>query len=194
MWTAAILAGGQARRLGGLEKGALPVGARPIIDRQLAVLRDLTPHILIVARQDMRARVAEVPIVTDLVAEAGALGGLYTALMEAPTEQVIVLACDMPFVTADFLEHLATVGGDATPDAVVPRDRHGRHPLCASYRQRVAGHLKARIERGALRVLDALEELTVRDIGPEELAPYDPDGHLLLNVNTPEDYARALGR
>src|SRR5882762_4393485 len=48
MWTAAILAGGQARRLGGRDKSALRVGAESILERQLAVLRALTPHILIV--------------------------------------------------------------------------------------------------------------------------------------------------
>jgi molybdopterin-guanine dinucleotide biosynthesis protein A len=63
--------------------------------------------------------------------------------------------------------------------------------LCASYARRTAAHLRACIEAGALRVGDALEGLDVREIGPNELAPFDRDGRLLLNVNTPDDYARA---
>ena len=198
MWTAAILAGGQARRLGGRDKGALRVGADSILERQLAVLRTLTPHILIVkpggAGQILATASAgraqtDVHVVEDRIAGAGALGGLYTALIEAPTEQVLVIACDMPFISAPFLTALAGFG--AGVDAAVPRDGHGPHPLCASYQRRIAAHLKTRIAAGALRITDALLDLEVRDIGPDELSPFDPDGRLLLNVNTPADYERA---
>jgi molybdopterin-guanine dinucleotide biosynthesis protein A len=189
MWTAAILAGGRAHRLGGLDKSALAVGDRSILDRQLMVLRGLTPHLLIVANDEHRYREAGVPVVPDRIAGAGSLGGLYTALVEAPTEQVLVIACDMPFLNAPFLARLAALG--AGVDAAVPRDARGVHPLCASYDRRIAERIRARIEAGALKVADALTELAVREIGPHELAPFDPDGRLLLNINTPDDYARA---
>ena len=189
MWTAAILAGGRARRLGGLDTSALPVGERSVLDRQLEMLRGLTPHILIVGHDDLRYREAGVRVVVDRIAGAGALGGLYTALVAAPTQQSIVMACDMPFLTAPFLARLAERGTGA--DAALPCDERGRHPLCASYDRRIAGHLKARIDRGELRVGDALAGLDVRELGPDELAPFDPDGRLLLNVNTPADYQRA---
>jgi len=189
MWTAAILAGGRARRLGGIDKSALVIGSRSILDRQISLLRVLTPHVLIVAGDSSRGWTADVPVVVDRIEGAGALGGLYTALLEAPTEQVLVIGCDMPFLTAPFLMHLAARGQDA--DAAVPRDGRGRHPLCASYARRIAGHLKARIDRGALGVGDALADLAVCELGPDELAPFDPDGRLLTNVNTPADYERA---
>ena len=128
-------------------------------------------------------------VVTDRIAGAGSLGGLYTALIEAPTEQVLVIACDMPFLTAPFLAHVATRGEGV--DVALPRDAYGRHPLCASYHRRIAGHLKGRIDRGNLRIGDALAELYVREIESDELSRFDPDGRLLLNVNTPADYERA---
>ena len=130
-----------------------------------------------------------VRIVADHIPGAGALGGLYTALMEAPTEQVLVIACDMPFLTAPFLTYLVERGRDAA--AVVPKDTRGLHPLCASYTRRLAVHLRARIDAGHLRVGDALLELPVETVGPAELAPFDPDGRLLCNINTPHDYTRA---
>lgn len=128
-------------------------------------------------------------MLADRIAGAGALGGLYTALMEAPTEQVLVIGCDMPFLTAPFLTYLMERGRDA--DAAVPRDERGRHPLCASYARRIAGHLHSRITAGELGVGDALVDLAVREIGPDELVPFDPDGRLFFNINTPDDYARA---
>ena len=189
MWTAAILAGGRARRLGGVDKSALLIGETTILARQLAVLRSLTPHILIVASDEHRYREAGVPVVLDRIAGAGSLGGLYTALMDAPTEQLVVMACDMPFLTAPFLSRLAALGAGA--DVVIPRDVRGLHPTCAAWSRRAAPHLRACIDAGRLRVLDALAGLEVREMEPTELAHFDPDGRLLLNVNTPDDYARA---
>jgi molybdopterin-guanine dinucleotide biosynthesis protein A len=195
MWTAAILAGGRARRLGGRDKAALRVGPSSILERQLEVLRTLTAHVLIVGQHPLSPGLRHgdtgppVHVVEDRIAGAGALGGLYTALMEAPTEQVLVIACDMPFISASFLTALADLG--AFVDAAVPRDAHRAHPLCASYQRRIADHLKTRIDGGALRIGDALRDLQVRDIGPDELSPFDPDGRLLFNVNTPADYDRA---
>jgi molybdopterin-guanine dinucleotide biosynthesis protein A len=192
-FTAAILAGGQARRLGGIEKSALVIGSASILDRQLSLLRPLTPHILIVTSDPSRVARAgvgqDVGVAIDRVPRAGALGGIYTALMDAPTEQVIVIGCDMPFLTAPFLAYLAEQGTDV--DAAMPADDRGRHPLCASYLRRTAGHFRARIDAGQLRVGEALAALTVRELGADELAPFDPDGRLLVNVNTPDDYARA---
>jgi molybdopterin-guanine dinucleotide biosynthesis protein A len=96
----------------------------------------------------------------------------------------------MPFLTAPFLQHLAERGRGA--DAAVPRDRRGRHPLCASYDRRTAAHFHARIQAGDLRIGEALMDLEVVELGPDDLSPFDPDGRLLLNDNTPADYARAL--
>lgn len=189
VFAAAVLAGGQARRLGGLEKSALIIGTHSILDRQLSLLRRLTPHLLVVTSDRSRVRAADVPVVVDRIAGAGALGGLYTALMEAPTEQVLVIGCDMPFLTAPFLLHLVERGRGM--DAAVPRDGRGRHPLCASYSRQAAARVHARIQAGELRVGDALRDLTVREIGPDEIEPFNADGGLLLNINTPDDYARA---
>jgi molybdopterin-guanine dinucleotide biosynthesis protein A len=189
MWTAAILAGGHARRLGGADKSALVVDGASILERQLAVLRPLTPHILIVVSDESRHPEAGVQVVRDRIGGAGSLGGLYTALLEAPTEQLVVMACDMPFLTAPFLSRLAALG--AGVDAAIPRDARGLHPLAAAWSQRAAPHLAEHVARGQLRILDALAGLVVREIEPQELAQFDRDGRLLMNVNTPDDYARA---
>jgi len=167
------------------------VGTRSILERQLSLLHGITSHILIVGSggSEVQSDGIRIRVVADRIPGAGALGGLYTALVEAPTEQVLVIACDMPFLNAPFLTYLAERGRDV--DAAVPCDERGAHPLCASYAQRIADHIHRRITAGHLRVVDALMDLEVRRVGPDELAPFDPDGRLLCNVNTPEDYDRA---
>jgi molybdopterin-guanine dinucleotide biosynthesis protein A len=190
MWTAAILAGGQARRLGGVDKAALAIGSKSILDLQLALLRPLTPHILIIGGGRRNAIPGDVRQVPDRYPGSGPLGGIVTALEAAPADPVLVLACDLPHLTAPFVTRLVQMA-DGDADVVVPRDLNGRHPLAAVYRRGVASQLAARISAGELRVLDAIAPLHVRELGPEELSRYDPRGRLLLNVNTPDDYTRA---
>jgi molybdopterin-guanine dinucleotide biosynthesis protein A len=192
MWSAAILAGGRARRLGGRDKAALQVGPSAILERQLALLRTLVDRILIVANDDIRYARHGVPVVHDRVDGAGALGGLYTAIDAAATPRVLVLACDLPFLTKEFLSKLITEGRDA--DVVLPRTRDGFHPLCAAYSNRAGLAFGVQLARGVRKITDAIDRstLAVRELGPDELSPYDPHGTLFFNVNTPGDYARAL--
>lgn len=190
MCTAAIIAGGDARRFGGRDKGALVIGEARIIDREIAVLREVTDHLVIVANDPDRYRSLGLPIVEDLVPGAGALGGIYTAITVARDTPTLVVACDMPFLSARFLRHLAIAGREV--DVAIPRTAAGYEPLCASYSPGCADPIRRRIDAGALTVLDFLSDVRVREIGPEEIAPYDPDGTLFFNVNTPDDYARSL--
>ncbi|HSP91241.1 MAG TPA: molybdenum cofactor guanylyltransferase [Vicinamibacterales bacterium] len=188
MQTAAILAGGRARRLDGRDKSRIVIGGRTILERQLDALRRLVPRIVIVANEPERFADAGVPVLADALPGTGSLGAIYTAIADA-AGPVLVVACDMPFVTAPFLARVIDAGRDA--DVAIPRGHDGYQPLCANYAPSCAGPVRARIERGALQVVGLLTDVRVREIGPAEIAPFDPDGLLLLNVNTADDLARA---
>jgi molybdopterin-guanine dinucleotide biosynthesis protein A len=190
--TAAIIAGGRAQRLGGLDKWTLPVGGRRILDRQLSVLRHVVEHILIVTDDLHRFQGSGLRVCADLIPGAGPLGGLYTALVRAPTEHTVVVACDLPFLTASFLRHLATRVG--TNDAAIPRTEAGPQPLCAVYARSCIEPIRARLERGALQVSALTQAMNVTHLDAPELAPFDPDGTLFMNINRPSDYRRARGR
>jgi len=188
-WTAAIVAGGPASRFKGRDKSSLQIGGRSILERQLSVLGPLTERILVVANRPGRFRRAGLTVVRDLIPGAAALGGIYTALSSADTEQVLVIAADMPFLTSPFLEYL--VSAAAGFDLTIPRSADGLQPLCAMYSRACVPPIRARIGGGALRIQDLATEVRTREIGPAELVRYDPDGLLFFNVNTPEDYERA---
>lgn len=190
---AAILTGGQSRRFSGRDKSALRVGGLTILQRQLSVLREVAGRVVMVGGSAPRFRGdgLELEVVPDLVPGGGALGGLYTALSAARSPHVLVLACDLPFVSRAFLGYLAALPGPEH-DAVVPRSRDGWQPLCAIYRRDLAARFGERIASERLKVADALADLRVREVGPSEIASVDPDERLFLNVNTPEDLAHAI--
>ena len=189
MCTAAILAGGRARRFGGRPKALLQFGDQRIIERQIAALGAVADRIAVVTADRARYAALGIPIWEDLVPGAGPLGGIYTALVRAAA-RTLVVAGDMPFLTPAFMRHLDEAGRDA--DVAVARTADGRHPLCASYSTACTAVIRRSLDRGDLKVGDLLTKLRVREIGPDELRPFDPDGTLLFNINTPEDYARGL--
>jgi molybdopterin-guanine dinucleotide biosynthesis protein A len=185
---AAILAGGRARRLGHVNKGTLSLGRTEIIDRQLLALRDVASRVFVVGTESEAWTARGLEVVPDEIPGAGALGGLYTAIVRSPCDRTLVLACDMPFVSAAFLGRLAV---EDTADAVIPHGPRGYEPLCAIYSRACAPEIRARLERGELQASVPPSGVRVVEIGPEIISKYDPHGLIFMNVNTPHDYERA---
>lgn len=190
---AAILAGGEARRMAGANKAALRINGDRIIDRQLALLRQVADPVVIISGHADRFEGLSAAVVADVVPGAGALGGIYTALLSSPHARTLVVACDMPFLSLPWLQRLTQ---PSTADLVIPRSARGYEPLCAVWAVRAADTVRRRIARGQLTAARLVEELHIEEIGPESLAPFDPHGLLFVNVNTPHEYerARALSR
>jgi molybdopterin-guanine dinucleotide biosynthesis protein A len=194
MWTGAILAGGQARRLGGLNKAGLILqpGGASVLDRQLARLRRVVDRTIIIANDAERFAGSGVPVIPDLMADAGALGALYTAVHAAGTEWTLVVACDMPFVSERLLAHLVSVGGSV--DIALPRTARGYEPLCATYSRRSACELRRLVDEQRFRLSDVahIPGLDVHEVGRDEFETFGPEEVLFFNLNTPDDYARAI--
>lgn len=183
MASAAILMGGAARRFGGRDKSALLVGGTTILNRQLDVLAGITDDVLAVggsAVTDRRLRT-----VADQHPGLGPLAGLEAALEAARNDEVLLIACDLPFLTTRFLAHLVGLAGEA--DAVVPQTDRGYHPLCAVYHRRCLPAVRRRLDMRELAMRQLLQEITVRGVDTQELAQFGRESRLLANANTPSD-------
>jgi molybdopterin-guanine dinucleotide biosynthesis protein A len=194
MWTGAILAGGRARRLGGLNKAGLVLhpGGGSLLDRQLARMRRVVDRTIIIANDSEPFRSSGIPVIPDAVAGGGPLGALYTAVHTAGTEWTLVMACDMPFVSERLLAHLVSVGRSV--DIAIPRTARGYEPLCATYSRRSASELRRLIDERRFRLSDVagIPGLNVHEVGRDELEPFGPEEVLFFNLNTPDDLARAI--
>ena len=189
---AAILAGGRARRLGGADKSTLRVGRATILERQLDALAGVADRVFVVAGDPAPFEGLGLRVVPDRLPDAGALGGIYTALVEA-AEPARPGGRVRPAVPDDRAARGRSPAWPAkTHDAVVPRSRDGRQPLCAVYARRLAGTVRRQIESGHLKIQELLEAIRLRELGPDDLARLDPDGRLFHNVNTPGDLELAL--
>jgi molybdopterin-guanine dinucleotide biosynthesis protein A len=187
--SAAILNGGRARRFEGTDKGSLVVEGQTILARQIEMLTAVTAlrEILLVGGESSHPATRTIP---DRFPGNGPLAGIHAALAataEGDGDRAVVLACDMPYVTADLVTYLLESSRHA--DAVVPFSEAGYHPLCAVYTLACLDPMVRRLREGRLKVQDVLDEVNTTVVRADELERFGPRHRLLRNVNTPGDYA-----
>ena len=192
-----LLAGGAARRFRGMPKGLALVDGVRIADRVLAALRGATDRQVVVAND---ARAAQwfpgMHIVADREEGLGPLHGLRTALVAASGDPVLVVAWDMPFVTAALLAALRAEG-EAGATAVVPVGGSPRHaePLCAYYAPAALATCERLLAAGERRAGALHETLPrARTLGDDALSTLGDPARLLLSVDTLDDLATIGGR
>jgi molybdopterin-guanine dinucleotide biosynthesis protein A len=184
MPSAAILAGGQSRRFGGRDKSALRVNGRSLLERQMAALAPLANDLMVVHGESPLALVtARARLVRDRVPGCGPLAGLDAALAAARHDVLLVVACDMPFLTTPLLDCLLSLAGEG--DAVVPETEDGYHPLCAVYNRSCHDAVARHLAEGRLALRELLAVLQVRTVAHDEIARFGDPRRLLANVNTP---------
>ena len=106
--TGVVLAGGEARRMGRINKALVTVAGVPVIDHILARLAETCAHVMVIANDPAPYAERGLEVHADVMPHHAALGGLYTALLKARTEHVFVCACDMPFLSAPLIAISAT--------------------------------------------------------------------------------------
>jgi len=186
--TAGILAGGASSRMG-TNKALVPFAGKPLLARQLDVLRPLFERVLLGANDPRPYAAFGIDVVPDLLPTRCALTGIHALVAASPTEAVFVVGCDLPFLNPRLIE--AILERRAGADAVVPESDAGPEPLHALYTRAclpaieecaARGEWKATAFHGAVRV----DRWRVRDSewAVDARSPF-------LNVNTPDDLRRA---
>jgi molybdopterin-guanine dinucleotide biosynthesis protein A len=188
----AILAGGGATRFGGKPKGLELIGGERILDRLVGVMTAALgePPLLVANAPEAAAWRPDLRTVPDVRPGLGSLGGIYTAVVEAPAP-VVCVAWDMPFVSESLIEALAAGLGHA--DAVLPQSsgRRGVEPLCAAYGPACAEAMAATLEAGDLRAIGFHDRIRVGILPLEQVRTLADPELLFFNVNTADDLAKA---
>ena len=197
----AILAGGSGRRLGGVAKGLLEVGGARMIDRVRAALAAAADEVVLIANHpDATLWAPGVRVVPDVRTGLGAAGGIHAALTAAHGADVLLVAWDLPFVTAPLLQAMraraggASDGGAPDVDAVVCEkagSRWGVEPLCACYRATCLPALVRRLDDEDVRAGAWLADVRVATIARDALEKFGDSEVLLMDVDNERDLAAA---
>jgi molybdopterin-guanine dinucleotide biosynthesis protein A len=175
--------------MGGSPKALLPFGGRPLIEHIAETLRSVLSDCLVVTNTPELYASLGLPMVDDFFPEGGSLGGLYSGLRAAPGDAALCVASDMPFLSAPLLRYLSGRAGEA--EAIIPEAAGGPQALHAVYGKACLPAMERRLRAGRLKIVDLLDDLRVLRVSASDIRPFaDPD-RVFMNLNTPEDLARA---
>jgi molybdopterin-guanine dinucleotide biosynthesis protein A len=177
----------------GRPKAELRFGANTLLERVVAELRQSFPEIVLVtspAGLPKAGRLVEVRVVRDEREHEGPLRALALGLGAIRNDCAFVCGCDSPFLRAELASSLCAMLEHY--DGVVPEIAGLVQPLHAVYRKRCIAAINRMIAAGEARLAQVVQVLSVRKVGEQELRALDPELLSFLNVNTPEDYQRAL--
>lgn len=186
-----MLAGGLSSRLG-TNKALVRLGRQTLIGRAVVFLESIASRVSVVGLSKSEHRL-DVPTIADQVPNCGPIGGIASALEEARAEWTLILACDMPYLTPEFLRFLRDRAPLAGPEiqAVVPETQLGLEPLCAIYRKSTGPVFKAALTAKKLKLTSLVATLRLDRIPESEWRPFSLDGKLFESINRPEDLEAA---
>jgi len=185
-----LLAGGRGTRLGaGLPKALVLCGGRTLFARALGTLAASCDDVVVVAPRDMELPAPRAQRIDDPEGERGPLAAMIAGLRARPFAEALVLAVDLPLVTAAGLATLRARRGDALAVMAAPLELP--QPLAAWYASGARAPLAAALEAGERSLIAACATLSPRLVRDAELAAIPDGGGFQWNVNTFEDLSRA---
>ena len=187
--TGVIQAGGKSTRMGGTPKALVELGGQRLIERVVAVVREVVDDVLVVTNTPDLYRFLGLPMVPDAFVDHGSLGGIYSGLAAAPGDAAFTVACDMPFLRAPVVRLVVERAGEA--DVVIPRAGDQLQTLHAVYGKACLPHMEARLRAGRLKIVGFFDAVRVLEIPEGEVARHADPEIVFMNVNTPEELARA---
>lgn len=188
-----ILCGGQSKRMG-RPKAWLPFGPETLLQRVARLMGEVVEPLVVVAApgQDIPELPAAVDIVRDEEQGRGPLQGLLAGLegLRGKADAAYVSSCDVPFLRPAFIRRLIDLIGEQW--ICVPRVGEYHHPLAAVYRLEVVDIVRRLLAADRLRPFFLFEAAPTRVVEADELNASDPTFVSLRNLNTPEEYEKAL--
>jgi molybdopterin-guanine dinucleotide biosynthesis protein A len=187
-----ILAGGESSRMG-RDKALLELAGELMIVRTAHLLKSaIGPPIVVGSPQLYR------PLGFDAVRDdwpgAGPLGAIATALRVSEVPWNLIVACDLPYLTKDWLAFLVARARKSQADVVLPMSPAGAEPLCAMYNKSCEAAISLALDRGVRKITDGLAHLRVEYLEPSEWKVFDCDGLLFKNMNSVQDYEEAKAK
>ncbi len=179
--TGIVLAGGQGRRMGGVDKGLQLLHGKPMVEHVIARLAPQVDEILINANQNLEAyaRFGHRVVPDAIGGFAGPLAGLHAGLGEAQHEFVLTVPCDSPFLPFDLLIRLRTNLGEN--DLAVAKTGGQPHPVFSLVRISVRDHLSKFLSTGGRKIDAWYASLKVVEV------PFDDEAEAFRNINTREE-------
>ena len=187
---AIILSGGKSSRMG-TNKALLPFNEKTNIERIKDKLQIVFDEVILVTNDPETYQFLNIKTVTDLYPGKGPLAGVHAGLSASNYEENIIVACDMPFASAELAEIL--VKNLKHYDALVPIIGGKQHPLFAAFQKRIVKEVESCLEEDRLSMVKLFNKLNVCYLEDEDLRVYGINSleRVFYNMNHPDEYETA---
>lgn len=181
--TGVILAGGQGRRMGSVDKGLKPLRGKPMVQWVLERFSPQVDEVLINANQnlDVYAKFGHHVVPDEIGGFAGPLAGLHRGLSAATHDLIATVPCDSPFLPLDLIERLYAALNEKQADLAVARTGDQPHPVFCLCRKSVLPGLTAFLESGGRKIDAWYAALKVAEV------QFDDEAEAFSNINTVEE-------
>jgi len=189
-----VLAGGGSTRFG-RDKALVEIDGAPMLLRMRALLSETTKQVDVIAAPEKYAAFG-ITGIADRWDRQGPLAGIITALLtsretDAPAQWSLIIGCDMPFLTREWLSYLLERAQASKAQVVAPQSTQGLEPLCACWRTSAVAPLQQSLESGIRKITQAMKLLDMEILDETEWKRFDIAGRLFWNMNTASDYDEA---
>lgn len=188
--TGVILAGGGNTRMPVL-KAFIKVNGTPIIEKNLALIKELFKETFIVTNQPSDYSYLGAPLLGDVHNIRGPMTGIFTSLLNSPAPWVFISACDMPFINRTLIIYMYSQRKGF--DAVVPASKGKAEPLFAFYSKKLLLSMEKAVLSDRRGLKDFLKDKKVKYISAADVNRFDPGARSFINLNTPQDADRHPG-
>lgn len=183
---AVVLAGGRARRFGGVDKGLIRLRGQPLAAWVVGRLRSQVNELVLSANRNLNDYSALGRVVADAIpGQPGPLAGIDAATRRMECKWVLTATCDTPFLPLDLACRLLVGARQSGEDAVYAADDRQAHYGIMLLRRALVDEIEAFLSAGGRRVQDWLARVHAQPV------LFRDDPHAFFNINTPEDLARA---
>jgi molybdopterin-guanine dinucleotide biosynthesis protein A len=189
-----VQAGGGSTRFG-KDKALVELGGKSMLARTTELVASACSEAMIVAAEG-KYTVAPAPLLADRWPGQGPLGGILTALQSSAlrgSESTwnLMVSCDMPFLTREWLEFLCQRAERGAKQVVVAESANGLEPLCACWKTASMPGVQAAFDSGVRKVTEAMKRLPMEVLDVSVWKRFDTEGRLFWNMNTLADYEEA---
>ncbi|MGL6316601.1 molybdenum cofactor guanylyltransferase MobA [Vibrio sp. WXL103] len=179
-----ILAGGQASRMGGTDKGLIELNGKPLIHFVIERLKPQTERITINANRNQQRYAALAPVVGDHFPDyPGPLGGIHAGLSNSKTDWVGFVPCDSPDINRDIVARFCQAV-EPDSDILVAHDGEHQQPVFTMFHRRVLPKLTAFLERGDRKIILLYRECQTKTVD------FSDSPNCFVNLNTPQELAQ----
>ncbi len=178
--TGGVMAGGKSSRMG-TDKGLQIFRGKHLFNYPVETLKPFCKEILI-SSNNLSYHHFNYTLVKDIVYDCGPIGGLLSLLIKMKNEKLLLIACDMPFVSSETIKRL--LDGISDAECIIPVIGEKIEPLCAVYSKSLIQIIEKQIETGDFSLHKLIFDSS------HKLIHFEDDIPDFLNINTPEEFNR----